>query len=190
MLDQLMKKLRPEADTATAIRAAQARTAEAAAAIRKEIALLEAARGDLLLEGGANAEKHEAALRERRDEADRLIALAGALARKLGEAELREATDDARRAIADAKREIGAYSAFLADAYPAAARKIAEGMQMEERARSVLASALARLQALPEPLADIAIPAMPPLPIDLAAVGMGSAVRLPNPEGGAFWPAR
>lgn len=190
MLDQLLGRLRPKTDDAAAIRSAMAATDTAIVAAEASVKKLRAERGDALLAGGQQAAKHEAALREATDEAERLNALSEALGRRLADAERREAHASLEAAIEEARAAVAAFSAFRDREYPELAAKVAAGLALEQRAQAAIAGAARLHQAMGDDRPDVRLPSIE-VPIDFQPFGFGAAVVLPNPAGGApIWPAR
>lgn len=125
MLSGLLDRLRPKNDTAEAMASALAETETALAAAAQRVAGLEAGRGAALLEGGEVARRQEAALRDARDEAERLAALAETLRAKHAEAVTRERRAALQQEMVEAEREAADFVADLQRDYPKHAAAIA-----------------------------------------------------------------
>jgi hypothetical protein len=169
----LLDKFRPQNDSAEAIAAALAATEAALAEQRGRVAALEAARGEALLAGDAQARKHEAELREARDEAERLTALAQALRARHVEAERRERRERLERLAAEARQKAETAGRAIAREYPKLAGRLVELLQAE---RDALAQIVATERELVEAGAEAEGIASIPRPRDFYAQ--------PNPFGG------
>ena len=129
------------ADLRQAIGAAD--TARADATTRA--ANLMAQRGAVLIDGtDAEISRHEIALNNARDDAARAGALHDALVVRLAEAERDERRAVFTAKLAEAEAANAAWRAFMNNAYPALARKLAAGLKLEAEAlRAVRACYLA-----------------------------------------------
>lgn len=126
--------------------AAELRAAHADAEARRDdaaarLAELEAARGEILLAGdAAAAASHEAALREARDDADRMGAVVAALVPRVAAAEAAE-QDAALRAVAADAEAVAVAALADVQGYEAAGRELfATAARVNERAREVRAA--------------------------------------------------
>jgi hypothetical protein len=137
----LFDKFRPQNDSAEAIAAALAATEKALGEQRGRVAALEAARGEALLAGEAQARKHEAELREARDEAERLTALAQALRARHAEAERRERRERLERMGAEARQKAEAAGRQIATRYPRLAKELIKLLEDERDALQAIAKA-------------------------------------------------
>jgi hypothetical protein len=136
---KLFDKFRPKNDTAEAIAAA---LMEVEAEIQNQhgrVGDLEAGRGAALLEGGETARRHEDALREARDEVERLEALAGALRTKLTAAEAREQRERLERMAAEAKEKAELAGRAIAKNYPRLAKELIKLLEDERDALQAIA---------------------------------------------------
>jgi hypothetical protein len=130
----LFDKFRRQNDSAEAIAAALAATEKALGEQRGRVADLEAGRGAALLEGGETARRHEAALREARDEAERLAALAEALRARHAEAERRERRERLERMAAEAQEKAKRAGEAIKREYPKLAARLVELLRAERDA--------------------------------------------------------
>jgi hypothetical protein len=169
----LLDKFRPQNDSAEALAAALAATEKALGEQRGRVAALEAARGEALLAGEAQARKHEAELREGRDEAERLAALAEALRARHAEAERRERRERLERLAAEARQKAEGAGKAIKREYPKLAARLVELLQAE---RDALAAIVVAERELGEAGADAEGIAPIPRPRDFYAA--------PNPFGG------
>jgi hypothetical protein len=161
-------------DSAEALAAALAATEKALGEQRGRVAALEAARGEALLAGEAQARKHEAELREARDEAERLTALAEALRARHAEAERRERRERLERLAAEARAKAEAAGKAIAREYPRLAARLVELLQAE---RDTLAQIVATERELGEAGAEAeGIPPIP-RPADFYMTPNGLGVR-------------
>jgi hypothetical protein len=141
MLGNMLDRLRPKSDTAEALAEALAEVEKARGAQAERIAALEAGRGAALLEGGETARRHEAALREARDEAERLTALAEALRARHAEAERRERRARLERLAAEARQKAEGAGRAIAREYPRLAAKLVALLEAEREALAAVAVA-------------------------------------------------
>ncbi len=202
---KLLEKLRPEGETAAALGEALDRTAAALTEAEGRIADLQDRRGAALLAGGKAAERHEAALREARDETERLAALRDALRQKQAEAEKREVRAKLEAQAAEAARAAEAAGQAIARDYPKLAAQIVALLRAEREALEALDSLTAELAAAPAEAAEGIANPPPPLTfygkrsgVGLVASPISTLVRLPQhdcPNLGffgqrAWWPER
>lgn len=197
---KLFERLRPEGETAAALADAIDRTAAALAEAEAKLSDLQARRGAALLAGGSTAEKHEAALRDGRDEAERLTALRDALRAKHAEAERTEGRQRLEAMAAEAAASSKAAAERIAREYPKLAAEIAAVLAAERAALDAIAALTAELGRAPtEAVEGIALPP-PPLAhygAPAAAAPLADAVRLPRhdapdlgwPSAARWWPA-
>jgi hypothetical protein len=174
-----------------------AETARAEATARAES--LTAQRGALLLDGAAEeVSRHEIALTNARDDAARASALHDALVARLAEAERAERRAVFTTKLAEAEAANAAWRAFMNNAYPALARKLAAGLKLEAEAiRAAGTCYYAFLEVPPHEREDLEFshhPDMLPNPPDVGATygrqALGPRVELPALDGGApYWPA-
>lgn len=119
------------AELREAIGAAEAARAEAIARVES----LMAQRGALLLDGAAEeVSRHEIAVTAARDDAARAGALHDALVARLAQAERDERRAAFTSKLAEAESANAAWRAFVNNAYPSIARKLAAGLALEAAA--------------------------------------------------------
>jgi hypothetical protein len=126
-----------------------------------------------LLAGDARAQEHEAALREARDEVERLTALAEALRARHAEAERRERRARLERLAAEARQKAEGAGKAIKREYPKLVARLVELLQAE---RDALAAIVVAERELGEAGADAEGIAPIPRPRDFYAA--------PNPFGG------
>lgn len=199
---KILERLRPAAETAAALGESITRTEAAVAEAEARIGDLQAGRGAALLAGGQTAERHEAALREARDDAERLTALRDALRTRHAEAERRERRQKLEAQAAAAAQAAKAAGERIAREYSALAAKLAALLAAERDAIRAVEGLMHDLAAAPPEAAEgIALPPTPRTYYGRAGHGMetplSAAVRLPRQDdpnlggiGGAMlWPA-
>ena len=174
-----------------------AETARAEATARAES--LTAQRGALLLDGAAEeVSRHEIALTNARDDAARASALHDALVARLAEAERAERRAVFTTKLAEAEAANAAWRAFMQNAYPSIARKLAAGLKLEAEAIRAAGTCYYAFLELPpnerEGLEFRHGPDMLPNPPDVGTIygrqALGPRVELPALDGGApYWPA-
>ena len=160
---------------------------------------LMAQRGALLLDGAAEeVSRHEIALTNARDDAARASALHDALVARLAEAERDERRAVFTTKLAEAETANAAWRAFMQNAYPSIARKLAAGLKLEAEAIRAAGTCYYAFLELPpherEGLEFRHHPDMLPNPPDVGATygrqALGPRVELPALDGGApYWPA-
>jgi hypothetical protein len=188
MFGTMLDRLRPKNDTAEAIAAALAATEAALEEQRGRAGDLEARRGAALLEGGETARRHEAALREAKDEMDRLAAMAQALRARYAEAERRERRARLEHLADEARRKAERAGMAIKREYPKLAGRLAELLQAEHAALTAIVVAEREIGEAGEDAAGIA---PIPRPADFYATPNGLGVRehlsqrltLPRAEG-------
>ena len=174
-----------------------AETARAEAMARAES--LTAQRGAILIDGtDAEISRHEIALNNARDDAARAGALADALVARLAQAERDERRAVFTTKLAEAEAANAAWRAFMQNAYPALARKLAAGLALEAAAiRTARASYYAFLELAPperegfEPSQgpDL-LPNPPHIGTTYGREPLGPRIVLPSNDGTApYWPA-
>jgi hypothetical protein len=174
-----------------------AETARAEAMAKAESLL--AQRGALLLDGAAEeVSRHEIALTNARDDAARASALHDALLARLAEAERDERRAVFTTKLAEAETANAAWRAFMQNAYPSIARKLAAGLKLEAEAiRAAGTCYYAFLELAPperEGLEPFQGPDKLPNSPDVGALSsrqaLGPRVELPALDGSApYWPA-
>jgi hypothetical protein len=160
---------------------------------------LMAQRGALLLDGAAEeVSRHEIALTNARDDAARASALHDALVARLAEAERAERRAVFTTKLAEAETANAAWRAFMQNAYPALARKLAAGLKLEAQAIRAAGACYYAFHELAlherEGLEIFHGPDMLPNPPDVGTVygrqALGPRVELPALDGSArYWPA-
>jgi chromosome segregation ATPase len=196
MMFGLLDKFRPKNDTAEALAQALAETEKALAEQRRHVGALEAGRGGALLEGGEIARRHEAALREARDKAERLEALAAALRAKHAEADRQERRAALERQVAEARQKAEAAGLAIAERYPGLAAELIELVAAEHAALKAIWDATMALSGAGELGEGITPPAEPSSYYCREAVGLrlplGDSLVLPDHQRGAgappLWP--
>jgi hypothetical protein len=172
-------------------------TARAEAMAKAESLL--AQRGTVLIDGtDAEISRHEIALNAARDDAGRASALHEALVTRLAEAERDERRAVFTTKLAEAETANAAWRAFMQNAYPALARKLAAGLKLEAEAiRAAGTCYYAFLEVPPHEREGLEFshhPDMLPNPPDVGATygrhALGPRVELPALDGSApYWPA-
>ena len=198
---KLLEKLRPEGETAAALAEALDRTAAALTEAEGRLADLQGQRGAALLAGGKEAERHEAALREAREDAERLAALADALRQRHAEAEKREGRAKLEAQAAEAARAAKAAGQAIARDYPKVAGQLVALLRAEREALAALDALTGELGRAPIEAAEgITLPPPPRAfygpPSAAAPLPLADAVRLPRhdsadlgwPSGARLWP--
>jgi hypothetical protein len=173
-----------------------AETARAEANQRAESLI--AQRGGILIDGtDAEISRHEIALNNARDDAARAGALHEALVSRLAQAERDERRAVVIAKLAEAEAANAAWRAFMQNAYPALARKLAAGLALEKEAiRTARVCYYAfhelapherdGLECLPEP--DL-LPNPPHIGTTLRREPLGPHIVLPSNDGSApYWP--
>lgn len=160
---------------------------------------LMAQRGALLLDGAAEeVSRHEIALTNARDDAARASALHDALLARLAEAERDERRAVFTTKLAEAETANAAWRAFMQNAYPALARKLAAGLALEAAAiRTARATYYAFLEVPTDERGGLEFSQGPDLLPNTPDVGttygrqpLGPRIVLPSPDGTApYWPA-
>ena len=174
-----------------------AETARAEAMARAES--LAAQRGAILIDGtDAEISRHEIALNNARDDAARAGALADALVARLAQAERDERRAVFTTKLAEAESANAAWCAFMQNAYPSIARKLAAGLKLEAQAIRAAGACYYAFHELAlherEGLEIFHGPDMLPNPPDVGTVygrqALGPRVELPALDGSArYWPA-
>ena len=182
------------AELREAIGAADTARAEAMA---KAESLL-AQRGTVLIDGtDAEISRHEIALNNARDDAARAGALHDALVARLVEAERGERRAVFTTRLAEAESANATWRAFMNNAYPALARKLAAGLALEKEAiRTARASYYAFQELVPherDGLQFIHEPDLLPNPPHIGPAfrrePLGPRIVLPSNDGSAsYWP--
>jgi hypothetical protein len=172
-------------------------TARADATTRAES--LMAQRGALLLDGAAEeVSRHEIALTNARDDAARASALHDALVARLAEAERAERRAVFTTKLAEAETANAAWRAFMNNAYPALARKLAAGLKLEAEAIRAAGTCYYAFHELAPPEREGLEPSQgPDLLPNPPHIGpafrrepLGPRIVLPSPDGTAhYWPA-
>ena len=203
--------LRPKGDGAAELRAAREGALATRAAAEASVAVLEAGRGEALLDGRPDAAaEHERRLAEARLEAERAAAIAAALEPRIRAAEGREALAELRRLRAGAEERSAEVARWLRTDYPPLAAQLAEGLLRERRAVAAVAAAEAAMAKLGNRLAaegselaaEDAAPIVPPAqrlwPDWPLVAEFAREVRLPSVDSGPprpwgsatpIWPA-
>ena len=174
-----------------------AETARAEAMARAES--LTAQRGAILIDGtDAEISRHEIALNNARDDAARAGALHDALVARLAQAERDERRAVFTTKLAEAEAANAAWCAFMNNAYPALARKLAAGLKLEAQAIRAAGACYYAFHELAPPEREGLEPSQGP---DLLPNGpafgtmfrrepLGPRVALPALDGSApYWPA-
>jgi hypothetical protein len=174
-----------------------AETARAEAMAKAESLL--AQRGTVLIDGtDAEISRHEIALNAARDDAGRASALHEALVTRLAEAERGERRAVFTTKLAEAEAANAAWRAFMNNAYPALARKLAAGLKLEAQAIRAAGACYYAFHELAPPEREGLEPSQgPDLLPNGPALGtifrrepLGPRVELPALDGGApYWPA-
>jgi hypothetical protein len=179
------------ADLTTALSEAETALAKQ----RDRLATLEAGRGGALLQGGEIARRHEAALREARDETERLIAIVDALRQKLAEADRQERRAALERLADEARRKAEAAGRAIAREYPRLANEIIALAEAEREAVSAVRAAHLALTEAGALAEGIVPPAEPSSFYCIEAAGLRlplcDTLTLPDPQRGAgalLWP--
>lgn len=174
-----------------------AETARAEANQRAES--LMAQRGAVLIEGtDAEISRHEIALNNARDDAARAGALHDALVARLAQAERDERRAVFTTKLAEAEAANAAWRAFMNNAYPALARKLAAGLKLEAEAIRAAGACYYAFHELaphereglePSQGPDL-LPNGPATGATLRREPLGPRVELPALDGSApYWPA-
>ena len=160
---------------------------------------LMAQRGALLLDGAAEeVSRHEIALTNARDDAARASALHDALVARLAEAERDERRAVFTTKLAEAEATNAAWRAFMNNAYPALARKLAAGLKLEAEAlRAVRACYYSWQELVPHERDGLQFMNEPDLLPNPPHIGpafgrepLGPRIVLPSNDGTApYWPA-
>jgi hypothetical protein len=174
-----------------------AETARAEAMAKAESLL--AQRGTVLIDGtDAEISRHEIALNNARDDAARAGALHDALVERLADAERGERRAVFTTRLAEAEAANAAWRAFMQNAYPALARKLAAGLALEAAAiRTARATYYAFLEVPTDERGGLEFSQGPDLLPNTPDVGatcsrqaLGPRVELPALDGSApYWPA-
>ena len=174
-----------------------AETARAEAMARAES--LTAQRGAILIDGtDAEISRHEIALNNARDDAARAGALAVALVARLAQAERDERRAVFTTKLAEAEAANAAWRAFMQNAYPALARKLAAGLALEAAAIRTARACYYAFHELAPPEREGLEPSQgpdllpngPALGTTLSRQPLGPRVELPALDGSApYWPA-
>ncbi len=182
------------AELREAIGAAETARAEAMA---KAESLL-AQRGTVLIDGtDAEISRHEIALTNARDDAARASALHDALVTRLAEAERGERRAVFTTKLAEAEAANAAWRAFMNNAYPALARKLAAGLKLEAEAIRATGACYYAFHELAPPEREGLEPSQgPDLLPNPPHIGpafrrepLGPRVVLPSNDGSAsYWP--
>lgn len=174
-----------------------AETARAEAMARAESLI--AQRGAVLIDGtDAEISRHEIALNNARDDAARASALHEALMSRLAQAERDERRAVFTTKLAEAEAANAAWRAFMQNAYPALARKLAAGLALEKEAIRTARASLYAFHELAPPEREGLEPSQGP---DLLPGGpnrpsamfgrepIGPHIVLPSNDGSApYWP--
>ena len=174
-----------------------AETARAEAMARAES--LAAQRGAILIDGtDAEISRHEIALNNARDDAARAGALADALVARLAQAERDERRAVFTTKLAEAETANAAWRAFMQNAYPSIARKLAAGLKLEAEAIRAAGTCYYAFHELAPPEREGLEPSQgPDLLPNPPHIGpafrrepLGPRIVLPSPDGTApYWPA-
>jgi hypothetical protein len=161
MLQSLLSRLRPVAETAAAIAdaLAEARVAQAAVADRRRA--LESGRGAALLGDGKAAEAHESAIAETEREADRLAAILVELDRRHAEAMRREAREMLEKQAAEAAAACRSAAAGIKRDWPKVAGELLRMMAAEREAEEMRERLERAILAAGEAAAGIEVPPLP-----------------------------
>lgn len=172
-----------------------AETEKALGEQRGHVGALEAGRGGALLEGGEIARRHEAALREARDKAERLAALAAALRAKHAEPERQERRAALERKVAEATRLGEAAGRAIAEKYPQLAGELIALVDAERAAMKAVLDATMALTEAGALAEGIVATAEPSSFYCIEAAGLRlplcDTLTLPDPQRGAgalLWP--
>ena len=160
---------------------------------------LMAQRGTLLLDGAAEeVSRHEIALTNARDDAARASALHDALVARLAEAERDERRAVFTTKLAEAESANATWRAFMSNAYPALARKLAAGLVLEKEAIRTARASYYAFQELdmtereglePSHGPDL-LPNPPHIGTTYGREPLGPRIVLPSNDGTApYWPA-
>jgi flagellar biosynthesis/type III secretory pathway protein FliH len=161
MLNKLLDQLRPRTDSPADLTTALHEAEAALAKQRDRLALLEARRGEALLTGGETARRHEAALRDARDEVERLEALAAALRAKHAEAERQERRAALERQVDEARQKAEDAGRAIDKRYPQLAAELIALVEAEREAMRAVMDAAMALNAAGELGQGITPPAEP-----------------------------
>jgi hypothetical protein len=181
-----LKRVRPAADTAAAIRASLNLVAEERRSAEQRLAECSAARSTLLLDGtAAQIRDADTAIRDAQTDLQQFDAMLPELRRRLADAVAREAGDARAEQVRDAATKIEAFNAWFAENYAKHAAALAEGLELERLAWRAV-------DILRHPLTRAPVATLPP--ITLAHVGcdarsLGFLARLPAAVPGQepFW---
>ena len=201
MLQSLLSRLRPAAETAEALGAslAEARVAQASVADRRRA--LESGRGAALLADAKAADAHENAIAETEREAGRLVAIVAELERRHAEAMRREGREALERQAAEAAAACRSAAEAIKRHWPKVAADLVRLLEAERAAEESREKLERAILAAGAAAAGIEVPPLPrAIYGGVSADGMVGAplharVRLPaldpstwRDEAPAAWP--
>jgi len=182
-----LKRVRPAAGTAAAIRASLDLVAEERRGAERRLAECAAARSGLLLEGTATQIREaDVAIRDAQTDLQQFDAMAEELRRRLTEAAAREAGEARAQQVRDAAAKIEAFNTWMATVYTEHGRAIAEGVEIERLA-------LRAIDALRDPVTrgpTAELPVLSKAYVNNDGRGLGFLTRLPAAQPGPaiVWP--